>query len=52
MDFPDEKIIEEMAGIAECFDVIVDVEAFTAEYYSGLSVCMRDGLISKPVYGH
>ncbi|MBN1433080.1 MAG: class 1 isoprenoid biosynthesis enzyme [Methanomicrobiaceae archaeon] len=52
LDFPDEAVIAEMAGIAECFDIIVDIEAFAAEYYSGISLGMKEGLDRKHVYGH
>lgn len=52
LTFPDEAVITEMAGISECFDVIVDIEAYAAEYYSGLSVGMKEGLNRRPVYGH
>jgi hypothetical protein len=52
MNFPDGKIREEFLMIAECSDVIIDIEAEAAKIYSDIAVNMRGGWNKNPVFGH
>jgi len=52
MNFPDGKITEELAMIAECSDVIVDLEAETAKICSDIAINMHGGDSKKAIFGH